>query len=450
MKKILLMSAAMCLMGTVAFADNVSSQDCSVPGATCSQNNANVDVSKTTNNSDANITNELNDSYNGNSFDMSGSTQNNENTAIGQGGTADATATGNTSTNNNSSNAQIGANNQTNGNISNDVTGGNISSTGGNITGGSLTQGGIAGGSNNQGDITGGSASGGNITNNGSADVTNNGGNNVNTGGNVTGGTAITGSGPATTISGPAVTNGGSANVAGGSADVTNNGGNVTGGQASTNSGNVTSTGGNSTATTGPSTSKVTGSGNSKSQSGVKGSGNSRNNVNTTTRIDASNRSVYKEAANSVILPPVIPNQNDECGIGFSLGGSTTERTVGGGGAFRDKSCAVVKQMERERYFFCSTFGPNSAECASAAYHSSAIGAMAMVESGRVREKSGERQGVVPAKDRANRPTIVKAWNKGEKERAKQVAPKGKVQYREVMRCPATHPVYVEGKGCRK
>lgn len=217
--------------------------------------------------------------------------------------------------------------------------------------------------------------------------------------------------------------------------------GDVTGGGAEI--GDITAIGGDGGqgGAGGSSTSGVIGSGNSDSRSSVTGSGNSNSRSQTTTTVDASSRTTYREAANSIILPPVIPNQNDECGIGVSLGGSSTQRTFGGGLSVRDKSCAVVKQMERERHFMCSAFGTQSPECASAVYHASALGAMAMVESGRVREKSGHRQGIAPAKMKSGGANIVNTWTRGEKARASVAEPAA-----QTVRCPEGS--VWDGNGC--
>lgn len=141
---------------------------------------------------------------------------------------------------------------------------------------------------------------------------------------------------------------------------------------------------------------------------------NGGNRVNT--QIDASSRHNYEAAANSIILGSAYAGE-DECKVGFTAGGSTVGAQVGGGLNAIDKSCAVVRQMMRERVQICGMFGPQSRECASATYHTSAIGALSMVESGRVVEKSGPRVGIAPAKQPAREASIVKAWNEGEERR---------------------------------
>lgn len=142
---------------------------------------------------------------------------------------------------------------------------------------------------------------------------------------------------------------------------------------------------------------------------------NGGNRVNN--QIDASSTHNYEAVANSIILGSAYAGE-DECKVGFTAGGSTVGAQVGGGLNAIDKSCAVVRQMMRERVQICGMFGPQSRECASATYHTSAIGALAMTESGRVVEKSGPRVGVVPAKARPSEPTIVRAWNQGEARRS--------------------------------
>lgn len=210
------------------------------------------------------------------------------------------------------------------------------------------------------------------------------------------------------------------------------------GGNASSNSSAVS--GSNSSATTGnQSTSvnagggkggdahasggSVSGSGNSSSN--VKGSGNSR----VTNNVDASNRSSYKAAANGVVLGPAVIG-GSACHVGGGLGGSTIGRTFGGNFGVIDKACATAAHTQSERAFICANFGPNSNECASATYHSGGLAAMAMVESGRVRERGVERVGIVPASRPQKEGSIVKAWTDSQKRPATQQA----------IRCPSTHP----------
>ena len=264
-------------ISSMAFAQ---SQDCSADGATCSQNNASVDIDKSTDLADANVTNDVSDAFNGNSVDLSGSSQNNENTAFGQGGTATATggvssATGNLSNNDNRSSV---------GNVSN---GGNTATT----TGGDAN---TTGGSNTQGNITGGS-----LTDN-------------DTGGSANGGTNTTSN-----------TNNGQADVTGGTNTTTNNGGTIR--------------------TEGGAGGAVTGSGNSSSasKSGVAASGNSKQSqqasnkgVQNNTQVDARNQSKteYNEAANTAYAAGIYGQSTAPCvkvsGIGMGA------QTVGAGWTF--------------------------------------------------------------------------------------------------------------------
>ena len=179
----------------------------------------------------------------------------------------DATATGNHSVNDNRSTA----NNTGSANVS----GGSITSTGGNITS--------------------------------SADTT---------GGNIDS-RATTTSGPATTVSGPASTNSGAINTAGGaggaggSADAVvagsgnsrsvsgatgGAGGRATGGNA---------TGGSSRAVTGASTSRATGGAGGRATGGAARSSSGGNTIsggNSTTNVDASQRTTIKHAANTAAM----------------------------------------------------------------------------------------------------------------------------------------------------
>lgn len=359
--------------------------------------------------------------------------------AIAQGGSADSSATGNVSTNNNQSSANNAAtNNMTNGNISNDVSGGNINTEGGNITGGNLAQ-------------------------NGSADINN-------SGGNVTGGNALT--------------NAGNINSAGGA------GGSV---------GSVKS-GSKSSAVTGASTSKATGgsvsgSGNSRSasRSGVSGSGNSSNRNSTgnqTTNVDALQR--IKHAANtaaSVFMPGYGPQNcfgdtNPSGAFGASI------QTFGWGvTANRSKAsniCAATQLMGRNGGI---VYG---AQLGDPAFRSAAI-ALGYVETPSMNRERVKlqatalarieeiRSGVfaVPAKGRpfascryADGQVFVKPRSKSASQAARAEcvalinmsrAEAGKAYVRVTAptakktsglpagySCPATHPVFVEGKGCRK
>lgn len=74
----------------------------------------------------------------------------------------------------------------------------------------------------------------------------------------------------------------------------------------------------------GSSTSGVIGSGNSDSRSSVTWSGNSNSRSQTTTTVDASSRTTYREAANTVIAPPLVGNGPQNCFGDTNPGGSTT------------------------------------------------------------------------------------------------------------------------------
>ncbi len=184
---------------------------------------------------------------------------------IVQGDTITTEATGNTSTNDNRSTA--------NNSGSANVTGGNITSSGGNITS--------------------------------SADTT---------GGNIDS-TAVTASGPATTVggtatttSGPATTNSGSITSSGGAGGASSSESSIAGSGNSASDSRATggrATGGNSRAVTGASSSRATGGaggratgGSSRSSSG----GNTISGGNSTTNVDASQRTTIRHAANTAAM----------------------------------------------------------------------------------------------------------------------------------------------------
>ena len=184
---------------------------------------------------------------------------------IVQGDTITTEATGNTSTNDNRSSA--------NNSGSANVTGGNINATGGNITS--------------------------------SADTT---------GGNIDS-TAVTASGPATTVggtatttSGPASTNSGSITSSGGAGGASSSESSIAGSGNSASDSRATggrATGGNSRAVTGASSSRATGGaggratgGSSRSSSG----GNTISGGNSTTNVDASQRTTIRHAANTAAM----------------------------------------------------------------------------------------------------------------------------------------------------
>lgn len=184
---------------------------------------------------------------------------------IVQGDTITTEATGNTSTNDNRSSA--------NNSGSANVTGGNINATGGNITS--------------------------------SADTT---GGNIDSTATTTSGPATTVGGNAVTASGPANTNSGSITSSGGAGGASNSESAVAGSGNSASDSRATggrATGGNSRAVTGASTSRATGGaggratgGSSRSSSG----GNTISGGNSTTNVDASQRTTIRHAANTAAM----------------------------------------------------------------------------------------------------------------------------------------------------
>ncbi len=184
---------------------------------------------------------------------------------IVQGDTITTEATGNTSTNDNRSTA--------NNSGSANVTGGNINATGGNITS--------------------------------SADTT---GGNIDSTATTTSGPATTVGGNAVTASGPANTNSGNITSSGGAGGASNSESAVAGSGNSASDSRATggrATGGNSRAVTGASTSRATGGaggratgGSSRSSSG----GNTISGGNSTTNVDASQRTTIRHAANTAAM----------------------------------------------------------------------------------------------------------------------------------------------------
>ena len=184
---------------------------------------------------------------------------------IVQGDTITTEATGNTSTNDNRSSA--------NNSGSANVTGGNINATGGNITS--------------------------------SADTT---GGNIDSTATTTSGPATTVGGNAVTASGPANTNSGNITSSGGAGGASNSESAVLGSGNSASDSRATggrATGGNSRAVTGASTSRATGGaggratgGSSRSSSG----GNTISGGNSTTNVDASQRTTIRHAANTAAM----------------------------------------------------------------------------------------------------------------------------------------------------
>lgn len=184
---------------------------------------------------------------------------------IVQGDTITTEATGNTSTNDNRSSA--------NNSGSANVTGGNINATGGNITS--------------------------------SADTT---GGNIDSTATTTSGPATTVGGNAVTASGPASTNSGSITSSGGAGGASSSESSIAGSGNSASDSRATggrATGGNSRAVTGASTSRATGGaggratgGSSRSSSG----GNTISGGNSTTNVDASQRTTIRHAANTAAM----------------------------------------------------------------------------------------------------------------------------------------------------
>ena len=193
---------------------------------------------------------------------------------------------------------------------------------------------------------------------------------------------------------------------AGGSSTATATGTGGAGGQggAGGSIGDTTATSGStSTATGGSSVAGVTGSGNSSSSStsGVSGSGNSTN----STTVNNTNKTRIKHAA-STAAPALIQNTgNTLCDGGGSF--SASVQTFGWG------ISAANKKGDR----FCqllATFGPQVA----GAY--------------------------IAEKDNAAKRAML---NNGAAITSRQAASPGA---RVVVRCPDSHPVFVEGRGCRK
>lgn len=184
---------------------------------------------------------------------------------IVQGDTITTEATGNTSTNDNRSSA--------NNSGSANVTGGNITSSGGNITS--------------------------------SADTT---GGNIDSSATTTSGPATTVGGNAVTASGPASTNSGSITSSGGAGGASSSESSIAGSGNSASDSRATggrATGGNSRAVTGASTSRAAGGaggratgGSSRSSSG----GNTISGGNSTTNVDASQRTTIRHAANTAAM----------------------------------------------------------------------------------------------------------------------------------------------------
>lgn len=253
------------------------------------------------------------------------SSTSNSNSSIGdiknvaQGGTGgNSSAHGNLS--NNDNRATVGNTTQSNGNINNNVTGGSL--TQGGMQGGSFQQGNMQGGSNNQGDITGGSNNQAIVGGSNFQDIRG-GGNQQGdiTGGNASGGTNTT---------------------------------NLNGGTATTNSGSV-STGDSSVANAGNSSSRSSARGGNQQQSSSSNNsgGNSQNANQQRTNIDASTRTTYKEAANTVIAPQLNGYGPGNCFGDTNPSGSFTAGmgTIGwqatAGSSKASNACAIMMAEER-------------------------------------------------------------------------------------------------------
>lgn len=350
----------------------------------------------------------------------------NTNDIVSQGGAADATANGNTSTNSNQSSANNNAkNNMTNGSITNDVTSGNATTT----SGPAVTQ-------------------GGNIVQRGSADLI--------------GGTATTNSG--------AINTGANA---------------VTGASTSSATGGA---GGNSVSKSAATGGSVDRSGNSSSRSAVNGSGNSANentNVNRTgdqsTNVDARNQSsyTYKEAARTaapVMMPGYGPQNcygdtNPSGSFGASIqtfGWGVTANSqkasnvcaltsVGAalerGGAGGALAAGYLSQMDPNAYrALSSTINPATGDYYIISSQERARRAKVMEQAKR---PAAARKTALACPDGfqlATRDDGSYTCRKGGAVRVQGGAisttiehspPPGTV-------CPASHPVFVPGKGCRK
>lgn len=185
---------------------------------------------------------------------------------------------------------------------------------------------------------------------------------------------------------------------AGGSATSTatgGQGGNATGGRG----GSATATGGNSS---------VRGSGNSSSRSGVSGSGNSTNRVSNTVNANTS----IKHAANSAI--------------------ATNLNGYGAPNCFGDSSPSGSFVAALQTFGWGVSAGSTKASNVCAIY---AVG--------------GERAAIayLAAMDPNAHRALVAAGLAVTPSHARQQAAQ---PVRQVIRCPETHPIYVEGKGCRK
>lgn len=214
---------------------------------------------------------------------------------IVQGDTITTEATGNTSTNDNRSTA--------NNSGSANVTGGNITSSGGNIT--------------SSADTTGGNIDSTAVTASGPATTV---GGNIDSSATTTSGAATTTSGPATTVggtamtaSGPANTNSGNITSSGGAGGASNSESAVLGSGNSASDSRATggnsratggrATGGNSRAVTGASTSRATGGAGGRATGGRSSSGgNTISGGNSRTNIDASQRTTIRHAANTAAM----------------------------------------------------------------------------------------------------------------------------------------------------
>ena len=149
MKNLLSSAAVLLALAAPAFSQDVN---CNVSGA-CSDNSISTNLGDTDNSMD--IGDHLNNTY---SPDSASATGGSVGDVVTHGGSSTATggsssSTGNFSSNDNKSTSSVGNTNQSNGSISNNVTGGNAAVTGGSNSQ-DLSNSGSA-------DVTGGNASGG-------------------------------------------------------------------------------------------------------------------------------------------------------------------------------------------------------------------------------------------------------------------------------------------------
>lgn len=400
-------------------------QDCGNSEA-CHYNDASINKGDTSNTQ--NVGDHQNNTYAPDSANASASNNVEIGDNIAQGGTGgSANSNGNTSTNNNASNANIGSNTQTNGNISNNVTGGNIHNAGGDFyqgsqTGGNFSQGSQTGG--NVGDTIGGNAAGGNVT----------------------GGQAHTNSGSIDNTSGVS----GSGNSNNNNASTASANGGKQGQQQSSNS-SSRADGGKS----------------------VASGGNSRNN-NTqgnrqNTNIDASQRTTIKHAANSTWAPQLNGYGPGNCfgdtnpSGSFSAGMQTFGWGVTAGSSKASNVCALAMVGgQRAAAAYLAAMDPNAHRALVAAGIVTTPSRVKAMEEARI-EAQSELVASMPyrvCEIRNGRPYIEPKRGRRDEAVSACMATLGvrpAISATPVpsglpsgVRCPDTHPVYVEGRGCRK